>query len=389
MPVMTPPPELVVQKWRKRVFRDYQRDNLFSDLIGNGDSAIIHRVNELKDDGEEITIPFFALPTDVPGVVGDQTLVGNEHDLKHYGHKLRIDWWRDAIILNKKQQRRSVVDQMEEVRPALTQIATNRLRDDIIRSLFTVTGEGGLSQGATYGTRDYNQTSNINGAYYRLATAAQRNAWHDANRDRIAYGIARSNHVVGDHAASLANVDNTADRFTGSAVRQLKRIAKKASPKIHPVQIEGGREYFMAVAGTNAFRDFAADPEVVQANRDARARGVDSNPIFQDGDLILNGVMIREIPELDDLTTITGAGTGGINVTPVFLLGRQALGYAIGQLPKPTERSEDDYGFVMGRGIETCYGMGKMRFRNRELGETAPIKDWGVVTGFYASVDDQ
>lgn len=387
--VMTAPDNLVVQKWRKRVFRDFQRDNLLADWIGSGDSAVIHRIHELKDEisgGEEITIPLFALP-DAEGVVGDQTLVGNEHDLKHYGHKLRIDWWRDAIILNKKQMRRSIVDQMEEVRPALTQIAANRTRDDMLRAMFTVTAEG-LQQGTALTTPQRKKVANVNGVFYPYASTAQKNTWHDANKDRILYGIARGNHVTGDHAASLANIDATNDKLTGSLVRQAKRLARKARPKIHPVTIEGGREYYVMAVGSNQFRDFSTDAEVVEANKLARARGVDSNPIFQDGDLILRGVVVREVPELDDFTTISGAGAGAINVQAGFLLGRQALGYAIGQLPKPTERTEDDYGFVKGRGVETAYGIGKLVFRNREDGETAPLKDWGVVTVFTASVDD-
>lgn len=378
MAVMTPPDNLVVQKWRKSVWRDYQRDNLFSEFMGNGNTAVIHRINELKDEGEEITIPLFMLPQ-AGGVTGDQTLVGNEHDLKHFGWKVRIEWWRDAVILNKKQQRRSVVDQLEEVRPALTQIAANRLRDDIIRAFHNV-GQADLGS-----TPD---VANVMGSYYPKATTGQKNNWHAANSDRIVYGAARGNYVAGDHAASLANVDATNDKFNAKALKMMKRMAKRASPHISPIQIEGGREYFGIFVGSNLFRDFSNDPDVIAANKDARARGVDSNPIFQDGDLILNGVWVREIPEMDDLATIAGAGAAGINVAPAWLVGRQAMGYAVGQLPKPTERKEDDYGFVIGRGIETLYGIGKTQFRNRELGENAPLKDWGVVTGFFASVDD-
>ena len=376
--VMTPPDNLTVQKWRRNVFRDYQRNNLFSEFIGNGNSAVIHRINELKDEGEEITIPLFMLPP-AGGVSGEQTLVGNEHDLKHFGWKVRIDWWRDAILLNKKQQRRSVVDQMEEVRPALTQLAANKLRDDVIRGFHNV-GQTELGPDL--------ETANVMGRYYPRATPTQKNAWHNANDDRVVYGNQRSQYVAGDHAASLLNVDKDNDRFLGKSVKMMKRMAKKARPHLSPITVEGGREYFGTFVGSNLFRDFAEDPVVVAANKDARARGVDSNPIFQDGDLILNGVWVREIPEMDDLATIAGAGATGINVAPAWLVGRQAMGYAIGQLPQPTERSEDDYKFVKGRGVETCYGIGKSQFRNRELGEDSPIKDWGVVTGFFASIDD-
>jgi len=383
MAVMTPPDELVVKKWRKRVWHDYQRDNLFAEYMGNSDAAVIHRVNELKDEGEEVVIPLMALPK-AGGVTGDQTLVGNEHDLKSYGWPLRIDWWRDAIILNKKQMRRSVIDQMEEVRPSLTQIAANRLRDDIIRALHNVGGTG-LNLGATPGD---NFNANVNGVYYPNATTGQKNTWHTANRLRIQYGAVNSNYVVNDHAASLLNIDNTADKLSYGTLLMMKRRAKNTVPKIHPIRIEGGREYFIVFAGSRAFRDFSNDPDVKQLNRDARTRGVDSNPLFQDGDLILNGVIVREIPEMDELALIAGAGAGAIDVAPVFLVGRQALGYAVGQLPKPTERKEDDYGFVMGRGIETCYGIGKTQFLNRNLpAETVPI-DWGVYTAYVAAVGD-
>lgn len=384
--VMTPPDELVVKKWRKRVWHDYQRDLLFSEYMGNTDAAVIHRVNELKDEGEEIIIPIQALPG-AGGVGGDQTLVGNEHNLKQYGWPLRIDWWRDAILLNKKQMRRSVTDQMEEVRPALTQLAANRLRDDIIRGFHNTGGEG-IAQGTPTTADPAVSLTNINGVYYRVASTSQKNTWHTNNIDRVQYGALKSNYVANDHAASLANVDATNDKFTAAFLKRLKRIAKSATPKIHPITIEGGREYYVVFAGSRAFRDFSSDAEVVAANKDARARGVDSNPIFQDGDLIFNGVVVREIPEMDTLALIPGAGASSIDVAPVWLCGRQAMGYAIGQLPQPTERKEDDYGFVKGRGIETIYGIGKTQFKNRNVSESAGLKDWGVVTGFVAATDD-
>ena len=42
--------------------------------------------------------------------------------------------------------------------------------------------------------------------------------------------------------------------------------------------------------------------------------GMDSNPLFQDGDIIYNGLIFREIPEMDTLlpVTYTAAGAGGL-----------------------------------------------------------------------------
>jgi hypothetical protein len=168
----------------------------------------------------------------------------------------------------------------------------------------------------------------------------------------------------------------------------MKRRARKASPSIKPLRVEDGREYFVMFAGSNQFRDLARDSDIINSGLYARARegrGMDNNPLFQDGDLLWKGVIIREVPEMDSLCVITGAGAGGIDVGPVFLCGAQAVGYAIGQLPRPTERTEDDYGFIKGRGVETVYGVAKFQ---KQAAGTSTLQDWGVYTGYFASVSD-
>src|SRR6185295_2113112 len=100
-------------------------------------------------------------------------------------------------------------------------------------------------------------------------------------------------------------------------------------------------------------------------NKDARPReqnGVDKNPLFQDGDQIYDGVIVRQVPEISSFVTNvwtslkTAGASGTTRVEPVFLCGQQALAMAIGQMAKPTFRKEDDYGFITGTGIETAYG---------------------------------
>jgi hypothetical protein len=122
------------------------------------------------------------------------------------------------------------------------------------------------------------------------------------------------------------------------------------------------------------------------ANRDARPREGTSykqNPIFMDGDLLYNGVIIRKVPEIDRLLTVAGAGNGGIDVAPVFLCGRNAAAQLWGQLPDPTILYETDYQLKKGAAIEMAYGIGKMAFKEPDTGR---LKDWGVVTGFVACV---
>src|SRR5439155_101035 len=80
-------------------------------------------------------------------------------------------------------------------------------------------------------------------------------------------------------------------------------------PKSPRFRTGDGREYFVAFHGARTFRDLKGDTTMVNANTQARAReggGMDDNPIFQDGDLIYDGVIHREVPEIDDYCTASG-----------------------------------------------------------------------------------
>ena len=85
----------------------------------------------------------------------------------------------------------------------------------------------------------------------------------------------------------------------------------------------------------------------------------------------------------DKFTTLI---TAGASSTPYFLCGQQALAIAYGQMMKPTFRTETDYQFITGTGVECCYGVSKM-FKKHPMGGTK-LKDWGVLTGFVSAATD-
>jgi Protein of unknown function (DUF4043) len=85
-------------------------------------------------------------------------------------------------------------------------------------------------------------------------------------------------------------------------------------------------------------------------------------------------------------TSLKTAGATSGRVEPVFLCGQQAATFAWGQMAKPTFRKEDDYGFITGVGIEMAYGIAKM-FKRHPMDGTA-LKQWGLLTGFYATTTD-
>jgi hypothetical protein len=147
-----------------------------------------------------------------------------------------------------------------------------------------------------------------------------------------------------------------------------------------------------------AFRDLKNDSTIVTAQSYAAARGMD-NPIFRAGDIIYDGVICREVPEIanfiDDTVGTWGAGatanslkiggTGSARVGVSFLLGAQAVGLAYGQRLKTTTDTRD-YGFVNGFGVQEFRGVEKLLYKTR-TGKTNAC-DHGVVTIYsYAALD--
>jgi hypothetical protein len=92
------------------------------------------------------------------------------------------------------------------------------------------------------------------------------------------------------------------------------------------------------------------------------------------------------VKELDDAPIITGVGNGSIDVTPVFLLGAQAVGYAIARRWKSMTK-EFDYGDKFGAAIDAIDAFEKLRF-GTGAGDTTTTKDNGVVTGYFSAVAD-
>lgn len=371
-------------KFTQQINREFVRENMFSPYMDEGLNAIIRLRSELKSGGEDMNIP---LVTRLTGAgVATETLVGNEEKIDNYGMRLRIEWARNAVVTTKAESHKDSADIFGEAKPLLSDWGKELQRDEIIAAFMALPTE--TLPTSSGGVR-------VNGIQYDLATAAQRNTWLTDNSDRILYGAAVANAVSGVHATALALVDAAADKFTATNLATLKRVAKLASPRIRPYKTRDGYEYYVAFAGTNTFRDLKLSLETI--NKDARPRegrqtnGAPDNPIFQDGDQIYDGVIVREVPEISSFVTnvwtdLKTAGGTSSRVEPVFLCGQQAMVFGWGQMAKPTFRKEDDYGFITGVGIEMAYGVGKM-FKKHPMTGTA-FKQWGVATGFYSAAID-
>ena len=365
-------------KYTQDINREYVRGNLFSPYMGTAVNSIIRIRNELKAGGEQMNIPIVTRLTGAGVSTG--TLVGNEEQIDNYGMRVWLEWARHAVVTNKAESQKDSADIFGEAKPLLSDWGKELQRDELIAALMALPSESQPSAGVR-----------VNGIQYDLATAAQRNTWNSDNSDRVLYGNATSNYNA-THATALANCDTTNDTLTAANLALLKRIAMGASPKIRPFKTADGYEYYVAFAGLNTFRDLKASLATV--NKDARPReqnGVDKNPLFQDGDQIYDGVIVRQVPEISSFvtnvwTTLKTAGASSARVEPVFLCGQQAAAMAWGQMAKPTFRKEDDYGFVTGTGIEMAYGISKIFKKHPSSG--SKLVQFGMATGFFATATD-
>jgi len=361
---------LDLTKWRKDFINEYIRESGFKPYMGTSEMDIIHVVNDLQTDGYTIRIPLLARLKG-GGVEGDSLLSGAEEALDQYYQDIVWKYRRHAVTATKNQKKKSAVDFMAQARPRLKDWSSEVIKYLIINALHKMS----------------------DGTDFADATSTQRNTWVGNNSDRVLFGNAIANYSA-THATALGNVDSTNDKLTTANASLAKFIARTAEPRIRPFKSkDSGREYFVMFCHPICFRDLKTDTAMVNANRDARAReggGMDSNPLFQDGDLIYDGIIFREIPEFynnrqgtgrNTNTHLAGVGASSIDVGVNFLCGAQALGYVNKQAAIPTSKAEDDYGFVDGVGIEFAMGLEKLRWNNG----SGTNKDLGIVTCYFSA----
>lgn len=356
----------IVEKFSTDFTREYVRASGYLPYMGTGEGNIIRWRNDLVGKGSIVHVPFVARLKGT-GVTGAATLKGQEENLANYSVQVKTTLWRHGVIVTEDQEYLSEIDFLNAAKPALRDLAAEKLRDDITAEMDKIVVLGTVVD-STPG-EDVLKT-------YANASAGERNAFITLNADRVLFGASKSNNT-NTMSTSLANVDSTTDKMSAGIVRLAKSMAKtagtSAGTRIRPYKTEDGREYFVLFVDSNGFRDLEADTTIAQANRDARERGL-NNPIFQSGDLLWNGVIIREIVEK---TAIAGVGASSINVGTAHLCGLDALVGAYTQ--KPAFKVDvDDYDHRNGVAIREIRGLAK----------TSQGGYQNMVTIYHASVAD-
>lgn len=338
----------VQKQWDDKFYREYIRSNRFARYQGTDGNSIIQLKEQLtKKPGDAITLSLIKALSGA-GVTGNTLLEGAEEAVSNYAHQITIGAYRNGVAMTEWEEQKSPIVALDNVRPLLKDWAMELNRTKIIAALSAVIPDSGVQEP------------------YATASVAERDEFVVSNTDRLLFGALVANHVSGVFATALATLDSTADKFTKAKVSLMKRIAKKADPIIRPVRVNDDEEWYVAFCGSECFRDLKED--LASTHASAMQRGKD-NPLFTDGDLVYDGVIIREVPEIAALAT---------NVGEVFLCGAQAVGHVVGKRwSSATEQR--DFGFVSAAAIAGFFGTEKLVFNG---------KQHGVVTGYmYAALD--
>jgi len=360
-------PNLTPIIWDSEFFVEYLRKNQFSVYFGTTENALIQIQTDLtRKDGDSIMFPAVRNLVGA-GVTGNTILEGNEEILNARSLKLTVSAFRHAVAMSDWDIQKSVIDLRNAARTVLMNWSIAKLRNDIISSLGAMTGD------------TYLQVS------YGAATAAQRNYWttNQNGAGRVLYGHLKANASSNVMATALLTLAAGTDTLSAAIVTLAKRMARTASPAIRPIRVNNDEEWYVMFVPSMAFRDLMKDTLITNALQYAWNRGSD-NPLFTAGDILYDGVIVREIPEIP---VISGAGASGVDVGPCYLCGAQALGIAYAQRTTSTTNTRD-YGYMHGVGIQEIRGVGKLRFGTDPTTDEVKPVDHGIVTVFVAAPSD-
>lgn len=349
------------QVWDDKFSTEFYQTNPFSMYAGtSNNNVIVMKEDFASKRGNGITFEF--ITNLAKGSILDrQPLRGHEDVLGEYGD---IIYWRmrkKGISIHELDRDLAAIDIRKASRGSLKTWAEEDVKFETIDRL----GDVGTNCDVPFD----------------VATASQKNTWVTNNSDRVLFGASKSNYSS-TFATAAANVDATNDKLTRRSISMLKRIALSAKPRITPISVEkrSNRRYFVAFAHPLVFRDFANDAEDVTAKVAVIER---NEGIFLGGDREWDGVILHEV---DDMPIYAGIGNSGTDVSPVYLVGQEALGWAI-KSRYASRTQEDDYQQVEGLGMVGKWGMKKLAYGYGS--DTAVLgKQRGVVTGFFNATGD-
>lgn len=345
--------------WSRDFWKEARNKSFIMAFAGTSSNSMVQRIDELKTraDGAKAVI---TMVNDAvgDGVVGDNTLKGNEEALTSTEDTIILDQWRHAHRnYGRMSDQKSIVNFREEAKDKLA-YAVARITDEL--AFLTLSGVA-FTYKPDGTTRSASQLPNIAFAADVSAPTSRRHYRWDAS--------------TGITAPNTAAVD-AADVPTWDMLVDLK--AKAVNEFIRPIRTKEGVEIYNVFMTPNGIAKLKKDSDFLAAWQHAQKRG-DSNPLFagtahggKQG-IYVDGLNILEYRNVFHSST-WGSGSN-VSGQRVLLCGAQALAFA--DIGSPTWVEEyEDYENTLGISVSKIFGLLKPKLYSVHAGA---VEDFGVL----------
>jgi len=306
------------------------------------------------------------------GIVGDNTLEGNEEALRAFDIVVTIDQLRFANRLSGRlADQKSVVNFREHSRDALAYAMADRMDQLAFLTLsgigYNLKNNGGLRA-------SMNSGQNLNDLEFSSAVSAPTSNRH--RRVDASGGL-----VAGDVTAMDA-----ADKLGYKNIVDLKAFAK--DNYIRGLRGAGNDETYHLFVTPQVMADLKLDSDFLANVRQAGIRGPQSSLFSGSSSLMVDGIMIHEFRHVFNTTgalsgTSSNAGAAGykggpnadVNYSRCIFAGAQALAMADIGIPEIVEDTFD-YGNQNGISIGKIFGLKKPVYHSDVSGQN---EDFGVI----------
>ena len=359
--------------WSRDFWRVARNMSFINQFAGSGSNAMVQRISELtqSEKGARAVLTLLADMTG-DGIVGDNTLEGNEEALRAYDIVVQLDQLRFANRLSGRlADQKSVVNFREHSRDALAYAMADRM-DQLAFLTLTGVGYNLKNNGALRPVMNSGQ--NLNDLAFGADITAPTSNRH--RRFDATSGI-----VAGDVTAVAA-----ADKLSYGAIVDLKAYAK--DNYIRGLRGAGNDETYHLFVTPQVMADLKLDSDFLANVRNAGVRGPGSSLFAGSSSLMVDGIMIHEFRHVFNTNGATSGASGNagsagykwganadVNGSACIFAGAQALAMADIGVPEIVEDTFD-YGNQNGISIGKIFGLKKPVYHSDVSGQN---EDFGVI----------
>lgn len=349
--------------WSRDVWHQAREKMFITKFMGKGQNSMIQVIPELTKSERGLEAVVTLVPDiEEDGVTGDNTLDGQESEMKAVQDKVQIDQLRNAVKnTGRLADQATVVNFREQAKDQLSQWLADR-SDQL--AFLTLAGMG----------YDLKNDGSARGGNLAGLSFASDVAGPSSDRYLVVQGNGLSD-----------SADNSALEATDTlGYQHIVRLQAYAKTKyVRGVRGKGGSEVYHLFVHPLAMADLKLDPDFLANARHAGVRG-GSNSLFSGGDsFIVDGLMIHEyrhVPTTLGTATKWGA-TNTVDGCRALLCGAQALAMIDLDSGIWDERDHFDYGNNFGIAYGKMFGMKKPKylFSKGSTDRNTVKQDYGVI----------